>query len=441
MWHQGPLHVLFLNTRDATMVDFTVLLSLARTVDREQVRVSVATNALEPGEESARAAFESVANLHVTTAHLGRPLTGTQRPSRVLALAANGRALASVARLALWCRQQGVDIVHVTERPRNALLGVLLARLADAACLIHAHTAYYEHDANTLGDWTLKRADAIVGVSAFTADTYRRAGISGRAGVFAVPNAVDTTVFAPTTSAADGEVVRRRLGVPVGVPLVGCVARISRWKDQETLLQALPAIREAIPGAHLVLAGVTASESPDGRGDYRDFLDRRILELGLEQAVTFVGFVPHAEMPQFYGALDVLAHPAIEEPFGLAVVEAMASGVPVVAVAAGGVPEIVRADQDGLLVSVRDPGAMADAIVRIVNHQELADRLAASGRQRVCTSFTPQIQAANMLRVYQRVAALRGTRTQRSLATTPVALESPVKHETVRGPHGHQSRG
>jgi glycosyltransferase involved in cell wall biosynthesis len=113
-------------------------------------------------------------------------------------------------------------------------------------------------------------------------------------------------------------------------------------------------------------------------------------------------------MPEFYGALDVLAHPSIEEPFGLAVVEAMASERPVVAIDGGGIPEIIRNGQDGLLVQAEQPPAMAEAITRILDSPALAAQLGRAGRQRVLAAFTPEMQATAMLNVYAQVLARLG---------------------------------
>ncbi len=401
------LRVLFLNTRDIVGADVAVHLSLARTLDRAHAQVWAATNAYEAPGASARAALESIPDLIVLPLDLGRPLVGRRGYERAIALVHNGRAAASLARLAWLCRCWRVDIVHVTERPRDARFGLLLARLAGSACLIHAHTGYYRHDATRLGDWTLRHADAVVGVSHFTADTYRHGASLPPGRVFAVHNAVDSAVFRPDAPVAERLDMRARLGVPAGAPLIGCVARLSRWKDQATLLEALVAVRRTVPGARLVLAGANADTSPDGRGNYEDYLARRIGALGLEGAVTFAGFVPHHEMPHVYAALDLLAHPAVEEPFGLAIVEAMASGLPVVAVNAGGVPEIIRDGVDGLLVPRGQPSALAAAITRVLGDTALSARLGRAGRERARTVFTPGSQAAAMLDVYRRVTASR----------------------------------
>jgi glycosyltransferase involved in cell wall biosynthesis len=286
------------------------------------------------------------------------------------------------------------------------LFGLLLARLAGSACIIHAHTSYYCHDASRFGDRLLGQADAVIGVSRFTAGTFvRDAGLPAER-VFAVHNAVDGTLFRPDVPSAWRSAMRDRLAIPAEVPLIGCVARLSRWKDQAALLDALVAVRQAVPGARLVLAGESAGHAPDGRGDYKDYLVRRITALGLDDAVTFAGFVAQCEMPGFYAALDVLAHPAVEEPFGLALVEAMASARPVLAVGAGGVPEIIRDGVDGLLVPREQPKALAAALVRVLSDPMLAKRLADAGCAHVHTTFSPERQATEMLAVYRRVISV-----------------------------------
>jgi hypothetical protein len=164
------LHVLFLNTRGALGADVSVHISLARTLNRQGVRVTAATGAYEVPGDSAHAAFASLTNIRLLTRELGRPLSGVGRLGRIAAAVHTARGAATLLPLASWCRRNHVDVVHVTDRPRDALFGLLLARLAGSRCLIHAHTNYYRHDASRLSDWTLQHADAIVGVSRFTAD-------------------------------------------------------------------------------------------------------------------------------------------------------------------------------------------------------------------------------------------------------------------------------
>jgi len=397
------IRVLFLNTRDSLGADVAVHLSLARWLDRAQTEVWAATSTYEAPGSSTLAALRQIPDLTVLPLDLGRPLYGLRGAGRALALLRNVRGAASLARLALQCRRQGIDLIHVTERPRDALFGLLLARVAGCTCLIHAHTSYYRHDATRLFNWTFARADAVVGVSEFTAKTYTQSAGLPEERVFAVHNAVDGACFSPAVPSTARLAMRARFGIPAAAPLIGCVARLSRWKGQAELVEALVAVRQTLPEARLLLAGGTMEAAPDGNGDFRAYLERRVVELGLSDAVIFAGFLPYDEMPAFFGALDVLAHPAVEEPFGLAIVEAMASERPVVAVRAGGVPEIIRDGVDGLLAASNTPDELAVELLRVLGDADLSGRLGRAGRLRVERLFSPRRQAEAMAAVYRRV--------------------------------------
>jgi glycosyltransferase involved in cell wall biosynthesis len=401
------LHVLFLNANGGIGADFAVHLSLARALDRRQVRVSAATSVREAPGASARPLLERVPEITLVSRELGRAIGREHGLARAQALVANARGLAGLVSLARWCRANHVDIVHVTERPRQALFGLAVARMAGCACLIHAHTSYYPQDVTRLSNWRLHQADAIVGVSDFTASSFKHVANLPADRVFAVHNAVDSDVFRSPASDADRSVMRARLGVPADATLIGCVARLMRWKGQPNLLEAFARVLQTVPNARLVLAGVSSDQAPDGIGDFRDYLLRRIDALGLNDLVTLPGFLPPTDMPAFYAALDLAAHPAMEEPFGLAVVEAMASFRPIVAISGGGVPEIIRDGIDGLLVPPEQPELMAQAIVQLLQQPRLAQRLTQSARQRVLDAFTPELQARTMLGVYQQVAKRR----------------------------------
>ncbi len=397
---------MFLNTRDAVGADVAVHLALARALDRTQCRVWAATGVYEaPEGDSARELFAAVPELTLLPLELGRPLSTSHGRARLAAAMANVRAIGSLAKLARLCRREGIDVIHVTDRPRDLVFGWLVSRLASKRLVVQAHTNYYRHDSSAVLNWILRRADAVVGVSRFTAASYVENGGLARERVFAVQNAVDTSLFNPGDSGPARLAMRARLNAEAEAPVMGCVARLMRWKRQATLLDAFASVRRHVPAAQLVLAGTSQDVSPDGRGSFQDYLVRRIAELGLEDSVQLVGFIPPADMPKFYAGLDLLVHPAVDEPFGLVLVEAMASGIPVVAVGAGGVPEIIRDGVDGLLVPAEQPNAMASAMLRVLEDSSLSARLAAAGRRRVVETFGGPRQAAEMLAVYRSLVS------------------------------------
>jgi glycosyltransferase involved in cell wall biosynthesis len=428
-------HVLFLNAQDDLGADVAVHLMIARSLDRRQVRVSFATSVLEVEGASVRKELESIDDLEVLPLLLGRPIGKYGGVGRLISIMHNVRGVTSLLSLARWCRANQVDLIHVTERPRQALFGLVTARLAGSACLIQAHTGYGSANPSRFFNWRLHQASAVVGISDYVASSFQQGANLPPEHVFTVHNAVDSEMFAPRPSDADQRVfTRRRLGIPRDALVIGCIARLMAWKGQQVLLEAFAAIREQVPRAHLVLAGKAQQAAPDGPGDYRDYLLRRISALGLDEAVTMVGFLPQADMPEFYQSLDVVAHPAIYEPFGLAVVEAMASTRPVVAVARGGIPEIIRDGRDGLLIRDQDAEALTEALMRILKDPALAQSLGQAGRARVVEQFTPARQAARMAEVYRAVLGQPSPGEDRvnQMSTTEKRADAPLVETLAR---------
>jgi glycosyltransferase involved in cell wall biosynthesis len=177
------------------------------------------------------------------------------------------------------------------------------------------------------------------------------------------------------------------LGVPRGALTVGFVGRFVDWKGVLTLADAWRILAPRLPEAHLVLVG---------EGEMEPEMRRRLR--GVER-VHWAGF--RTDVPAVMKALDVLAFPSVREGFGLAAVEAMAAGVPVVAARAAALPEVVEHEGQGLLVPPGDARSLAMAIERLARDDELRARLGASGRARVDRDF----DEAGMVDRYETVLA------------------------------------
>jgi glycosyltransferase involved in cell wall biosynthesis len=172
---------------------------------------------------------------------------------------------------------------------------------------------------------------------------------------------------------------------------VGTVARLQRYKRIERLLDAIPLVLAAVPEARFAVIG--GGEDPA----YEAELERR------GAAVTFTG---HVNDPgDRIAGLDVLVHTAELEPFGLAVAEALARGVPVVAPRTGGPAEIVRDGLDGLLVDTEDARELAAAIVRLLREPGLRRRMGEAGRAHVTERFSEQRMAQEAWQLAEHVAA------------------------------------
>jgi glycosyltransferase-like protein len=180
---------------------------------------------------------------------------------------------------------------------------------------------------------------------------------------------------ARTQARTQAKELRRRAGA-ADRPLILSVGGIEPRKGSDTLVRAIAALKNA--GRHPVLAVVGGHSFQD----YRPYRDRVLaslpgLGLRLDDDVVQVGTVPDAELPAWYAAADVLAFPSTKEGWGLAVLEAMSAGLPVVASDLPVFREYLTAGRDALLVPVDDAAALAAALTEVLDDPELAARLRA----------------------------------------------------------------
>jgi glycosyltransferase involved in cell wall biosynthesis len=163
-----------------------------------------------------------------------------------------------------------------------------------------------------------------------------------------------------------------------------------------TALQAMAIVRQSYPGAMLTVAG---------SGPQKAELLAQAATLGLSGAVHFPGRVDHADMPALYARADCALNPSTVDNMPNSVLEAFASGVPLVSTDVGGVPDIVTDGINGLLVPAGDPQAMAAALIRVLGDRELVHRLTEAGAAQVQAYAWPQVRE-QWLAAYHRATVL-----------------------------------
>jgi glycosyltransferase involved in cell wall biosynthesis len=207
-------------------------------------------------------------------------------------------------------------------------------------------------------------------------------------------------------------------GVPRGRPVVGIVGRLQPWKGQERLLEAVAALRREGRDLHLLIVGGEAHGFSAG---FEGHLRSRVGALGLDDRVTMTGQVE--DVRPHLAAMDVLVNASDNEPFGIVLLEAMAQGVPVLAVADAGPREIVVPGESGLLVGSSRPEALAEALRPLLDDTELRRRLGAGGRDRVCDRFMAEHMAERLQSKLERLAG------RPPAASSP--LPAKVGHEAM----------
>jgi glycosyltransferase involved in cell wall biosynthesis len=315
-----------------------------------------------------------------------------------------------------FLRQREIDLLHA-HMFRAELLGTRAALTAGTPVVVatvHSSRVRSPSDIAALAAVT-SFIDRLIVPSAAVAAKVRREGRAA-AEITVVPNGVDLDRFNPDRSSQDTAALRASLGIPPAAFLIGTVARLEPEKGHRYLLEALPAIVEAVPDAWLLLVGA---------GSQTDALraQARSLPLPARRRVMFAG--SRTDVGAITDALDLAVLPSLREAQGLAVLEAMAARRPVVASAVGGIPETIRDGLDGLLVAPADPGPLARAVIRLARHPRLRDRLAASGRRRAEEQFSAAATVRRVEAIYGEELARAGVLVSTSLASPPPALRGP----------------
>jgi len=286
-------------------------------------------------------------------------------------------------------RTRKVRIVHGNSS-RSLRVTVVLGWLLGARTIWQVRDRINWEQLPRLERWFARQVDTVIANS----DAVAR-GL-GALPVEIIYNPVDVTQFTP---AGSGQRVRREFGIAPGGKLVGVVGRITVWKGHQTFIEALQLVKERVPDVKALIVGEQFQRS--AKADRRELTGLRqslrgqvavpdnvvfrtqdlkslVHELGLDGQVIFAGF--RRDVPAIMAALDLLVLPSWWEPFGRVLIEAMATGKPVVATNLGGPAEVVRDHETGILVPPLNREALADAMCEVLTHPSLAARMGKQGR-------------------------------------------------------------
>jgi glycosyltransferase involved in cell wall biosynthesis len=317
--------------------------------------------------------------------------------------------------------------------PVVLLKGALLARRIEAMGVAHVHAHWATHPA--LAAW-LVRALTGTGYS-FTAHAHDlyvdramlREKVEAARFVVTISELNRRLIAEVCGPASEGKVHLVRCGVDAakfapaarpatGVPTFVCVASLREYKGHAVLLDAVRLLRERGKSMRVVLVG---------DGALRGALEARIARERLGDAVELRGALPHEEIPRVLAGATAMVLPSVTSRDGqmegipVALMEAMAAGVPVVATRLSGIPELVRDGETGLLVPERDPEALAAAMERLARDAALRTRLAEEGRRTVRERFDRGRNVALLAELFAAVSPRRA----RAAAPRARAISAP----------------
>jgi glycosyltransferase involved in cell wall biosynthesis len=212
--------------------------------------------------------------------------------------------------------------------------------------------------------------------------------------VSVIYNGVDLDRFAIKRSKHQ---VRQDLHLEADAPVIGVIARLDAVKGHQYLLEAMPEILMSIPQAQLMFVGT---------GPLEQWLHQRIAQLALKSHVLFLGL--RRDIPELLKAMDVFVLPSLCEGLALALLEAMACCLPVVASRVGGIPEVVEDGRTGVLVPPGDSDALAQAIIVLLKDEEKRHRMGMLGKERVLSQFTAQHSVAQLEALYESLLQAKG---------------------------------
>ncbi|NJE29753.1 glycosyltransferase family 1 protein [Thermococcus sp. 18S1] len=275
-----------------------------------------------------------------------------------------------------------------------ALKAAKAGRVMGKATLLTTHSISFAHESRLwealgltfpLFSRYLKYPNEIIAVSR-AAEAFIRHFTD--APVRIIPNGVDDEVFRPL-SERERERLKEELGIEGDVVLY--VSRMSPRKGPHVLLNAFSGITDAT----LVMAG---------SGEMLPFLKAQAKFLGIEDRVRFLGYVDGSLLPRLFGMADVFVLPSTTaEAFGIVILEAMAAGVPVVATDVGGIPEIIRNSESGLLVSPGNELELRNAIQKLLLDEGLRRWFGSNGRRAVEERYSWKKVTEGIEKAYENV--------------------------------------
>jgi glycosyltransferase involved in cell wall biosynthesis len=309
-------------------------------------------------------------------------------------VAARAPRISAARRVRQLLKQKRFDLVYANEA--HALTAAWLARSHRRVPLVAARRVTFPLSRSPVSLARYRAATRILAISQAVRNALRAAGLREEC-IEVVPDGVE--IPSPIDAQARGQ-ARRRWGFDDDDRVLALVAALTAEKGHALLIEAFSKLRREMPDCKLLLAG---------EGRLRAKLERQVREGGLESAVIFTGFV--ADIESAYAACDLFVFPSLQEGAGSSLLRAMAFGLPVLALARGGVTEIIENGRNGVLVREATAEAISAEAASLLRDPARMGRLGQGGRETAAAHYSADRMVDATAHVFERL--ISGTSTRR----------------------------
>lgn len=279
--------------------------------------------------------------------------------------------LSAVFKLRALLDKYDIDILHCHDYKAN-FIGLLASKSKEVKLVTTLHgwlragarERFYEYADSFL----IKNFNQIIAISEDIKKSVSKSSILQKKTIV-IHNAVDTDYFKEKIAVDIN--YKKKLKIEKNVNIIGTVGRLSAEKGQSYLIEAAKEVIDAYPDTVFLIAGEGLLKKP---------LASMVSSIGLQNHIIFTGLIPQNEMRKTYSLFDIFVLPSLREGFGLALIEAMAMGIPVTATNVGGIPEIIEDGKTGYLVPPADANAISKAVIALLSDKAKAESMAKAGQ-------------------------------------------------------------
>ena len=289
-------------------------------------------------------------------------------------------------------RRNQIQIVHAHMARDYPLAAYAAAKNPGSRLIVTRHVLFR---LSRLHRITLAKAARIIAVSQAVASQLRADAIVPPEKISVVLNGIDTATFQEARQRFTRPQFLTSWNLPDDCLLVGTVGELTPLKGQEDFLRAAVQVLKQHPAAYFFIAGIDHSRG----NEHRTHIEQLIKELNLRERVKLVGWME--DLAQLYCALDVFVSASHTESFGLALVEAMASGTAVVATETEGARELIQSGETGLLVPIGDFNKLADAVLVLLKDRDSLGRMGTNAQQAASANFSVKRMIAETEQIYR----------------------------------------